>query len=70
MEKNQYFGQHMSHTNGEKFEIQPFHVLWPIPQPVIDANTQGVINQNYGYDGYDNNIPSLDAIQPEEQDEF
>jgi hypothetical protein len=42
-------------------------VLWPIPQPMIDANTQGVINQNFGYAGYEKNVAPLEAIAAEEQ---
>jgi starch-binding outer membrane protein, SusD/RagB family len=29
--------------------IQPYHVLWPIPQNQIDLNIDGVIQQNPGY---------------------
>ncbi|HBE41136.1 MAG TPA: RagB/SusD family nutrient uptake outer membrane protein [Bacteroidales bacterium] len=42
--------------------MSPKHMLWPIPQSVITANTMGVINQNYGYDGYENNVPPLETI--------
>lgn len=66
MEKNNFFRDGVVAFNGQKYEIQPYHVLWPIPQPMIDANTQGVINQNYGYDGYERNIPPLEAIPAEE----
>lgn len=47
---------------GNTANIAPFHMLWPIPSNVITANTMGVINQNYGYDGYENNIPPLTTI--------
>lgn len=68
MEKNNFFRNNVLAFNGQHYEIQPFHVLWPIPQPMIDANTLGVINQNFGYTGYENNLPPLDAIPAEEQD--
>ena len=42
--------------------MEPKHFLWPIPQTVITANTMGVINQNFGYDGYENNVPPLETI--------
>ena len=32
---------------------------------MIDANTLGVINQNSGYDGYENNIPQLAEVPAE-----
>lgn len=66
MEKNNFFRDHVVAFNGQTYEIQPYHVLWPIPQSMIDANTLGVINQNFGYDGYADNVPPLDAIPAEE----
>lgn len=68
MEKNNFFRDNIVAFNGQTYDISPYHVLWPIPQPMIDANTLGVINQNYGYDGYENNVPPLGAIPPEEDD--
>ena len=32
--------------------IQDFHVLWPIPQAIRDANV-GNFPQNPGYEGYE-----------------
>jgi len=66
--KNNFFSNNTVAFNGQRYEIQPYHVLWPIPQPMIDANTLGLINQNYGYDGYDKNEAPLDAIPIEETD--
>jgi len=43
-------------VNGQEYTMSAYHVLWPIPQKAIDSNTQGVINQNFGYDGIDNNV--------------
>lgn len=54
---------------GEKFVvigqspvIRPHHILWPIDDKLITANTLGIINQNKGYDGAENNIPPIDKI--------
>ena len=56
MEKNNFFReQYFYDTNA--FVMEPYHVLWPVPQNAIESNTQGRINQNYGYDGYEDNIP-------------
>jgi starch-binding outer membrane protein, SusD/RagB family len=41
----------------------PYHSLWPIPDQVITANTGAVINQNKGYNGYENNIPVIETIE-------
>lgn len=40
--------------------LSPFHVYWPIPESAIEANTKAVINQNYGYVGYEKNIEPID----------
>tara|TARA_R110000851_G_scaffold333437_2_gene513156 strand:+ start:1391 stop:3241 length:1851 start_codon:yes stop_codon:yes gene_type:complete len=50
---------------GVSFTMSPYHVLWPVPAAAINANTQGIINQNEGYPGAENNIPPLTTI-PEE----
>lgn len=47
---------------GVSFTMSPFHVLWPVPAPAINANTQGRINQNLGYPGAENNVAPLTAI--------
>lgn len=41
---------------------EPFHSLFPIPDQVITANTGNVINQNYGYTGYENNVAPVETI--------
>lgn len=42
--------------------ISPHNVLLPIPQSVIEANTQAIINQNEGYDGAQNNVEPIQTI--------
>ncbi|KAA6431584.1 RagB/SusD family nutrient uptake outer membrane protein [Dyadobacter flavalbus] len=70
--KNFYFDRVMKYNNTYEKKIQllgntanmaPFHVLWPIPSLVITANTQGVINQNAGYNGAELNIAPLTTIE-------
>ena len=34
--------------------------VWPIPEKEITANNKGQLWQNYGYTGYDANIPVWD----------
>lgn len=62
MEKNDFYKNNVITLQGVKFTIAPYHVLWPIPAYVQRFNTQGVINQNKGYTGYENNVPALDKI--------
>lgn len=42
--------------------IEPYHVLWPVPQADIDSNPGGHINQNLGYPGSENNITPLTEV--------
>ncbi|HUX56464.1 MAG TPA: RagB/SusD family nutrient uptake outer membrane protein [Bacteroidales bacterium] len=48
---------------GDPYRIAPWNVLFPIPVTVITANTKGVINQNQGYYGTENNLPPLETIK-------
>lgn len=59
MEKNLYNKGYEWGANA--YEISPYHVLWPIPQEVIDANTGAVINQNKHYPGYEFNVEPVDV---------
>ena len=51
---------------GATADVRPFHVLWPIKQSVITANTQGVINQNLGYAGAELNVQPLEVINEDD----
>ncbi len=42
---------------------EPMHTLFPIPDQVITANTGNRINQNWGYPGYESNVPPLETIE-------
>lgn len=61
-EKNNFYNKGVSTIHGDTYTMSPYHVLWPVPQSAIDGNTQGRINQNKGYSGYENNEPPLDQI--------
>ncbi len=62
MEKTEFFNKGVTTLAGDFFTLSPFHVLWPVPQTVINSNSKGVINQNKGYTGYENNVPPLKTI--------
>jgi hypothetical protein len=66
MEKNNFYRQGVVANNGQQYKISAYHVLWPIPQASINANTKGIINQNFGYDGYSNNVPPKTSIETED----
>jgi len=67
MKYTDFYNKGVKANNGQEYTMSPFHVLWPIPQAAISSNTKGQLNQNFGYDGYENNVEALSAI-PEEDD--
>ena len=48
---------------GQSPDLRPHHVLWPIDDELITANTLGTVNQNKGYDGAENNVPPIETIE-------
>lgn len=63
MFNNWYTTPRFTFRGGAPAKISPHNMYWPIPQSVITANTKGVINQNLGYDGAENNISPLETIE-------
>ncbi|MEX2402894.1 MAG: RagB/SusD family nutrient uptake outer membrane protein [Balneolales bacterium] len=47
---------------GESPRIGPHHYQWPIDDNIINSNTLGVINQNMGYAGAQNNEDPIETI--------
>jgi len=62
LEKNVFYRTNFVTVHGDQFRISQYHVLWPIPQDAILANTDGHINQNIGYSGAASNVPPSDKI--------
>ncbi|MES2332145.1 MAG: RagB/SusD family nutrient uptake outer membrane protein [Bacteroidota bacterium] len=62
LEKNIFYAKNFVTVHGDVMRISQFHVLWPIPQSAILANTDGHINQNVGYSGAATNVAPLDKI--------
>lgn len=65
MEKTDFYNKGVVTNHGDRYTMSPYHVLWPIPQAAINNNVQGVINQNEGYDGFQNNIAPLTSMPTE-----
>lgn len=63
IEKNDFYRNHVPTLQGVKFSIAPYHVLWPVPISAQNFNTDGRINQNKGYSGYEKNVPAKDKIE-------
>lgn len=62
MEKNNFYKYGIVTNHGDKYTMSPYHILWPIPTRSINGNSNGRINQNKGYVGYEKNVPALDKI--------
>ncbi|MBB2145715.1 RagB/SusD family nutrient uptake outer membrane protein [Pedobacter sp. LMG 31464] len=62
IEKNDFYKNQVPTVSGVNFKISPYHVLWPVPGSAQRFNTNGRINQNKGYSGYENNVAPLDKI--------
>ena len=60
--KNNFYKNGIITAHGDKYTISPYHILWPIPTRSINGNSNGRINQNKGYTGYENNVPALEKI--------
>ncbi|MEZ4775313.1 MAG: RagB/SusD family nutrient uptake outer membrane protein [Bacteroidia bacterium] len=63
MESTAFYNQGVKTIHGDEYTMSPYHVLYPIPAPAINANTQGRINQNLGYPGSEKNVPPLTEIK-------
>ena len=61
MDVTDFYNKGVKNNYGLEYTMQPYHVLWPIAEEAIASNVQGHINQNYGYDGYENNVTPLDG---------
>jgi len=66
MDKNEFYQAGNIIWGSNVYKISPFHVLWPIPATAIDSNTGGVINQNKGYIGFENNQAPLTVIDDQQ----
>lgn len=53
--KSNFYNKGVKHKWAE-YKMSVHHVLWPVPANAINSNIKGVINQNIGYPGAENNI--------------
>jgi len=63
MATTHFYNKGVRTLHADEYTMSPYHVLWPVPQASISSNVKGVINQNKGYSGYENNILPLTEIQ-------
>ncbi|HUS00575.1 MAG TPA: RagB/SusD family nutrient uptake outer membrane protein [Chitinophagaceae bacterium] len=62
MLKNNFYKLGLRTVHQDQYTMSPYHILWPIPSTVIQANSNGIINQNKGYIGFEKNVAPLDKI--------
>ncbi|HSU49279.1 MAG TPA: RagB/SusD family nutrient uptake outer membrane protein [Segetibacter sp.] len=62
MAKNNFYKLGLVTNHADKYTMSPYHILWPIPTRSINGNSNGRINQNKGYVGFENNVPALEKI--------
>lgn len=56
-------------NSNPNFTMDKKNMYWPIPNSAITGNKRGELRQNYGYDGYDPNVPVWDNWQDAVADE-
>ena len=62
METTNFYNKGVFTIHGDEYTMSPYHALYPVPASSINGNTQGVINQNLGYPGSENNIPPATTL--------
>ena len=68
---NNYYNKNAVEVKGRKYTMAPHNIYWPIPQyDAIDANREGKLRQNPGYDGYDPSVPVWETWQEAVADEL
>ena len=53
---NQPYGKGSQGNLQFEYKVNKHNLHWPIPNSAITANINGVLRQNYGYDGYDASV--------------
>ncbi|MBQ9262018.1 MAG: RagB/SusD family nutrient uptake outer membrane protein [Prevotella sp.] len=53
---NHDYGKGQQGNQTFEYKINKHNLFWPVPNSAITANNQGVLRQNFGYDGYDDSI--------------
>ncbi|MCD8260344.1 MAG: RagB/SusD family nutrient uptake outer membrane protein [Bacteroides sp.] len=67
---NNYYNKGVVTRSGVEYTIAPYHIYWPVPQTALEANREGILNQNKGYTGYENNIIPWDNLEEAMKDEI
>lgn len=68
---NNYYNKNQVVVKDRNYLIAPHNIYWPIPQnDAINANREGKLSQNPGYDGYDPTVLMWDNWEDAVADEY
>ena len=68
---NNYYNKNIVEVKDQHYTLAAHNIYWPIPQnKAINANRDGQLMQNPGYDGYDPNVPVWDNWEDAVADEY
>lgn len=59
---NNYYNKGVKTVKNIEYTMSRHHLFWPVQQTEINRNSGAVLNQNYGYAGYEKNIAPIDNI--------
>ncbi|WP_373828391.1 RagB/SusD family nutrient uptake outer membrane protein, partial [Bacteroides heparinolyticus] len=54
---NRPYGKGSQGNQTFEYKVNKHNLFWPVPNSAITANNKAQLRQNYGYDGYDADIP-------------
>lgn len=60
---NNYYNKGVKTAKNVPYTISKHHLFWPVPQNEINRNSGAVLNQNFGYAGYEKNIAPIDNLE-------
>ena len=52
-----------------EYKVNKHNIFWPVPNSAITANNKADLRQNFGYDGYSDQIPYVDNWEEAVADE-
>lgn len=66
-----YYNKGVVSTGGKEmnYRIDKHNLLWAVPHSAIVGNKKGILKQNFGYEGYDENAPVWNTWQEAVADE-
>lgn len=62
-------GPIITNNRSYNYQVNKRNLFWPIPNDAITANNKAPLRQNYGYDGYDENVKMFTDWQEAVADE-